>query len=206
MKKLAILLCVISFGSMAQPEKVTESVAVTGQSVLDLEFPFANDIIFKTWDKKEVLVEVEIEINGGKDNDIFVLETDATSSTIYIEMDIKKWKNINSTIYYTVYLPKNMRIKANTISGNYQSEYHGTPMKLKTISGEIDITVPAKSDFDFRAKTISGEVFANVELDYPEGKEGLRQVVGQNFMGRINDGGEESQFETISGNIYLRKE
>ena len=219
MKVLTALFCVITLGAMAQSKKVTESVAVTGQSVLDLEFSFADDIIFKTWDKKEVYVEVEVEINEGEDNDIFTLESDKTSSTIYIEMDDDMWKKIDkkkkgiwkncsysTNIHYTVYLPKRMQVKSNTISGNYQFEYFGTPMKLKTISGEIDVTVPEKSGLDFRAKTISGEVYSNVELDYPEGKEGLRQIVGQNFMARINDGGDESHFETISGNIYLRKE
>ncbi len=218
MKALTILFCAVTLGVFAQPKKVTESVAVTGQSVLDLEFDFADDITFKTWDKKEVLVEVEVEINEGEDNDIFTLESEKTSSTIYIEMDDDMWKKIDknksgkwnncsftSNIYYTVYLPKNMQVKANTISGNYQFEYFGTSMKLKTISGEIDIIIPDKSELDFRAKTISGEVYSNVELEYPEGKEGLRQIVGQNFKARIKKGGEESHFETISGNIYLRK-
>jgi hypothetical protein len=219
MKGLTIIFCVLTLGVFAQPKKVTETVAVTGQSLLDLEFTFADDIIFKTWDKKEVLVEVEVEINNGEDNDIFTLESDKTATTIYVEMDKDMWKKIEKSknndwnccshstkIYYTVYLPKNMQVKANTISGNYQFEYFGTSMKLKTISGEIDITVPEKSGFDFRAKTISGEVYSNVVMDYPDGKEGLRQIVGQNFKARINNGGEESLFETISGNIYLRKE
>lgn len=219
MKALALLLCGLTLGVFAQPKKVTETVAVTGQSVLDLEFSFADDITFKTWDKNEVYVEVEVEINNGEDNDIFTLESDKSATTIYVEMDKDMWKKISknekgnwnncsftSNIYYTVYLPKNMQVKSNTISGNYLFEYFGTPMKLKTISGEIDITVPEKSEFDFRAKTISGEVYSNVELAYPEGKDGLRQIVGQNFKARINKGGEESHFETISGNIYLRKE
>ena len=58
---------------------------------------------------------------------------------------------------------------------------------------------------DFKAKTISGEVFSDIEISYPYGKEGLRQVVGQDVRGRVSDGGVESKFETISGNIYLRK-
>lgn len=219
MKALTIILMVFSLELFAQPKKVTESVLVTGQSVLDLEFSFADDIVFKTWDKKEVLVDVEVEINDGDDNDIFTLESDKSSSTIYIEMDQDMWKKISkkrngkwnnssftSNIYYIVYLPKDMQVKANTISGNYQFEYFGKPMKLNTISGEIDITVPSKTGFDFRAKTISGEVYSDVDMEYPNGKDGLKQIVGQNFKARINNGGEESHFETISGNIYLRKE
>lgn len=116
-------------------------------------------------------------------------------------------KNCNwkSTIDYTVYLPKEMKVDANTISGDYEFEYYGTPMNLKTISGEIDLAVPGKWGLDFRAKTISGKVFSDLDIEFLYGKDGLRQIVGQKIRGRISNGGPESHFETISGNIYLRK-
>lgn len=78
-------------------------------------------------------------------------------------------------------------------------------MTLKSISGEIDLTVPAQAGLDFSAKTISGEVYTDISVEFPNGKEGLRQVVGANVKGRIGAGGKQSFFETISGNIYLRK-
>lgn len=218
MKSLIIVLCLATFGLSAQPKKVTESVTVTGQEMLDLEFAFADDIIFKTWDKKEVLVEVMVEINNGEDNDIFTLKSEKSSSTIYIEMDEDMWKKISkekdgkwnncsytSTINYTVYLPKNLSVRANTISGDYEFEYFGMEMKLKTISGAIDVTIPSSNGMDFKAKTISGEIYSDIKIEYPYGKEGLRQIVGQDVRGRVSSGGAESQFETISGNIYLRK-
>ncbi len=212
------MLCLITFGLSAQPKKVTESVDVTGQSMLDLEFDFADDIIFKTWEKNEVMVEVMVEINDGKDNDIFTLSSEKSTSTIYIEMDSDMWKKISkekdgkwkncsytSTINYTVYLPKNLAVRAETISGDYEFEYFGSEMKLKTISGAIDVTIPASNGMDFKAKTISGEIYSDIEIEYPYGKEGLRQIVGQDIHGRISNGGEESSFETISGDIFLRK-
>lgn len=211
-------MCLATFGLSAQPKIVTETVAVTGQKKLDLEFAFADDIVFEVWDKKEVRVEVSVEINDGEDNDIFTLKSDKTESTIYVEMDEDMWKKIEkdkdrkwrdcsyrTNINYTVYLPKGLRVKSNTISGDYEFEYFGEEMELKTISGAIDITVPSRLGLDFNAKTISGEVYSDIDIKYPEGKEGLRQIVGQDFKGRINDGGLLSEFETISGNIYLRK-
>lgn len=219
MKSIILLLCsIISLCGWAQPKIVKESVGVTGQERLDLEFTFADEITFQTWDKNEVLVEVTVDINDGEHNDIFTLNSDKTASTIYIEMDKDMWKKIDkekkgewkncsytSTINYTVYLPKNLDVEANTISGDYEFEYFNQPMKLKTISGAIDMTVPYVLGLDFKAKTISGEVYSDIDIAYPEGKDGLRQIVGQNFKGRINDGGKRSEFETISGNIYLRK-
>ncbi|MEQ8626396.1 hypothetical protein [Ekhidna sp.] len=218
MRALTIVLCLATFGLSAQPKKVTESVAVTVQQILDLEFAFADDIVFETWDKNEVMVEVMVEINDGKDNDIFTLSSNTSSSTIYIEMDEDMWKKLSkekdgkwnncsytSTINYKVYLPTTLDVRANTISGDYEFEYFGSEMKLKTISGAIDVTIPASQGMDFKAKTISGEIYSNIEIEYPYGKEGLRQIVGQDVRGRVSSGGVESNFETISGNIYLRK-
>lgn len=218
MRALIILLCLASFGLWAQPKKVTASVPVAGQSLLDLEFAFADDIEFQTWDKDEVLVEVMVEINNGEDNDIFSLSTETSSSMIYIEMDEDMWKKLSkekdgkwnhcsytSTINYKVYLPSKLSVRANTISGDYVFDYFGSEMKLKTISGAIDVTIPEKRGMDFKAKTISGEIYSDIEIEYPYGKEGLRQIVGQDVRGRVSSGGVESNFETISGNIYLRK-
>ncbi len=216
-KVLALLSLIVLIDTAAQPTMVRESVSVTGQERLDLEFAFADDITFQIWDKQEVLVEVSVEINNGMDNEIFSLKTSQTSSTIYVEMDEEMWKKIKkdkkdkyccsfqSTLNYTVFLPRKLSIESNTISGDYEFEYFDQPMRLKTISGAIDITVPSSLGLDFDAKTISGEVFSDIEIEYPEGKEGLRQIVGQDFKGRINEGGQLSKFETISGNIYLRK-
>lgn len=217
MRLLSLLLCAVVLGATAQSKKVTASVAVTGQTALDLEFTFADDITFKTWDKNEVLVEVDVNIQDGEYNDIFTLTSDKNENTITIAMDKDMWKKVqkdkngnwnncwSSEINYTVYTPKNLKISANTISGDYSITYSGTPMYLKTISGEIDMTIPSKSAMDFKAKTISGEVYTDIEIEFPYGKEGLRQIVGQNVRGRIGSGGEQSEFETISGNIYLRK-
>lgn len=208
----------MTFTTVAQPKKVTETVILSGQEILDLEFDFADDIIFKTWDKNEVYVEVMVEINDGEHNDIFTLRSSTSKTTIFIEMDKGMWKEISkeengkwrncsntSTINYTVYLPSQMKLRANTISGDYTFEYFGSEMSLKTISGAIDITIPQSDAMDFKAKTISGEIYSDIEIKYPYGKEGLRQIVGQDIRGRIRTGGEESSFETISGNIYLRK-
>jgi len=218
MRTITLVLALTYLGAFGQTKKVTERVSIIGQENLDLEFTFANNITFEVWDRKEVLVEVTVEINGGEDNDIFVLSTNQTDRTIYFEMDEDAWKklsmekkanwntcNYTSEINYKVFLPRGLRVRANTISGDYEFSYFGEGMRLKTISGAIDVTVPSQYGFDFNAKTVSGEVFSDIEIEFPEGKKGLKQIVGQDFKGRINNGGRLSDFETISGNIYLRK-
>ena len=217
MKAYTILFMFICTMAWGQPKKVTERVEVTGQERLDLDFAFASNITFETWDRQEVRVEVEVEINGGEDNDLFSMSSHKTANSIYVEMDEDLWKStgkkkergnncsFTSKINYKVWLPKGLRVEANTISGDFEFDYFGAAMNLKTISGTIDVTVPVKYGFDFNAKTISGEVYSDIDIQFPNRKEGLRQIVGQDFKGRINQGGTISDFETISGNIYLRK-
>lgn len=214
MRFFGIMLSAIALGAIAQVKTVTETVQVSGQEYLDLEFAFADEIVFKTWDKKEVLVEVKVNIQDGEYNDIFTLSSETSSNTISVEMDEAMWDRIpksnrnncwHSELNYTVYAPSDLKISANTISGNYTLTYAGIGMKLKTISGAIDITVPSSKGLEFHAKTISGAIYSDLEIEYPYGKEGLRQVVGQDITGRIGGGGDKSRLETISGDIYLRK-
>ncbi len=214
MKAIIYILCFVSLNTLAQSKKVTESVKVASEKELSLEFPFANKIKFETWDKQEVLVEVDVEINKGKNNDMFALKSSKRGTSIHIEMDEDVWdevqkdsdcNNWNTKIDYVVYLPKNMELTAKTISGNFEFTYFDSPVSLNTISGEIDMTVKQQQSMDFSAKTLTGEIYTDLDIKFPEGKEGLRQIVGQKIKGRISKGGKRSEFETISGHIYLRK-
>lgn len=211
---LTLLFCLSLNISQAQTE-VKKNMPFEGQTKLRLNFPFANDIVLKTWDKNEVQVVAIVSINNGEDDDIFALKSSSNSSSIRVEMDMEFWveqtkdkrkRNCwNSDIQYTVYFPSELSIEAETISGNYSLDYYGKESHFKTISGDIDVTVNDNLGFDFEVKTISGEVYTDLDISYPNGKRGLRQVVGIDVKGQVNDGGEPLDMETISGNIFLRK-
>lgn len=209
---LTMLLCGAACVSYAQT-KVTESANVTSQDLLELKFDFADEIKVETWDKNEVYVEVSVSINDGEYDDIFTLEKRVTSRSITIAMDKNMWDKIekkgnncsfNTDLYYTVKMPKNMKVEAYTINGDYTLNRYPIDMKLKTISGDIDIYV-GSGGIDFKAKTISGEVYSDLNITYPDGQDGLHQMVGMNVKGQVNNGGTPMELETISGNIYLRK-
>ncbi|VXD18426.1 DUF4097 family beta strand repeat-containing protein [Marinoscillum sp. 108] len=210
---ITVLLLAATWVGYAQTQ-VTESANVGKQELLQLNFDFADDITIQTWDKNEVYVEVSVSINDGEYDHIFTLDKMVTERAITISMDKDMWKkvdrkgencNFQTEIVYRVFLPSQLRLKANTINGNFIITPMTREVELKTISGDIDITVAREEGLDFKAKTISGEIFSDLEIDFPEGKEGLRQVVGMNVRGKVNSGGSPMELETISGNIYLRK-
>lgn len=194
-------------------EQVTVSQPLKGQSEVHLDFDFADNIEILIWDTEEVKVEVQVLINGGEDNHHFELQHSATATTAHIWLNMDKWKddrrkgdcNYEMDLHYKVYLPARVRLMAKTINGSFAVKPLLNEMELKTISGDIDIYVKAGKAVDFRAKTISGEIYSDLDLEYPEGKEGLRQVVGMNVHAKTGSGGAQLELETISGSIYLRR-
>jgi len=96
------------------------------------------------------------------------------------------------------------RLDLNTISGDVTLSPIEKSFHAKSISGDVELLVERNLNADFNAKTISGEIYFNLDFEYLDKKNGLRQIVGQKVRGRLNQGGEGWDLETISGNIYLR--
>lgn len=53
-------------------------------------------------------------------------------------------------------------------------------------------------------KTISGEMFTNLDLEIAGESDKFMHFGGQEVEARLNGGGKEIHLKTISGNIYLR--
>ncbi|XOV92669.1 MAG: hypothetical protein ACFHWX_20985 [Bacteroidota bacterium] len=212
MKGLLIVICGLGCLVGVAQTTFTEKVSVNSQELVQIDFPFTDEIIIKTWDEQEVSVEAKVTINDGEDDQMFAIGKSSSSSEIRVFMDEEPWKsnekkrnNWSTEIFITVYVPKSLDVRAKTISGNIVSDYFGKSLDLKTISGDIDLTILPNSGLDFKAKTISGDIFSDLEVQFPNGKDGLRKIVGMDLEGRIRNGGEKSHFETISGNVFLRK-
>lgn len=214
MKTLTLftLFLLASFVVSAQ-KTIEDRQPVSGQEMLKLDFPFADEIRIETWDKPEVLVEATVNINDNEDNDLFEIRSNASERRIYMEMDEDIWesqskrkrKNCwNSDIVIKVFLPKSLEIDAETISGNYELAYYGKPFFFKTISGDLDLAIDPSENIDINVKTVTGEVYSDLDLSYPKGMDGLRQIVGTDLQGRLNRGGEILEMETVSGDVFLR--
>jgi lia operon protein LiaG len=77
------------------------------------------------------------------------------------------------------------------------------PISLACISGEIDVTLPAKAAVDLEMSTISGGMFTDFDLA-SDSKE-MRRIGGGKIRSQLNGGGTNLRLNNISGNIYLRK-
>ncbi|OIN58956.1 DUF4097 family beta strand repeat-containing protein [Arsenicibacter rosenii] len=103
-------------------------------------------------------------------------------------------------------------VVANTTSGEivvvYSALNQEKPSALSTISGEIDVTLPANTKSNLKLRSINGEMYTDFDLGLKNNvKDGLPKVAGgNNINGAINGGGVEIQLKTISSNIYVRKQ
>ncbi len=78
------------------------------------------------------------------------------------------------------------------------------PISIAAISGEIDITVPARAGIDIQMENISGGIYS--DFDFDTDKKSMKRVGGNNKVkGQLNGGGADFKITNISGNIYLRK-
>lgn len=229
------VLCLITLQIHAQ--KTIEKEIITSADLVKVEFKFADDINVKTWDKDEVYLKAEVSVNNGEYDDYFTLKVNNTSSVLDIKSDygdlFDKWKkegksnkknnwgpcnNFDIDANYTLYLPKNSKLKVKSISGSVASEnYQGKLMvdiisgnidiknydgdlELYTISGDIDIHI-AKSRL--KAETISGMIYSDKELEFDQGK---NRIVGSKVTGTFGDVRSDLHLKTISGSIFIRKQ
>lgn len=106
----------------------------------------------------------------------------------------------------------------NTISGNvdiiFDSVDQNEPSSLASVSGAIDVTVPASSKATFGINNLTGSVYNNLDLqsdknenkDKDERAKGLAAIKHNNKNSyTLNGGGQKILLSSISGNIYLRK-
>lgn len=98
-------------------------------------------------------------------------------------------------------------IVASTISGDVEINVteisKEKPISLATISGEIDITIPAKAGVSLEMKTVSGTIYS--DFDFPSDEKNMRKIAASTIKTQLNGGGGDLKITTVSGNIYLRK-
>lgn len=90
------------------------------------------------------------------------------------------------------------------------------PMSFSTMSGDIDVTLPASTKANLKMKTNYGDIFSDFEIkvdttpqkvkEEPE-KEGERYRIAfdRYYIGAINGGGPEYLLKTFHGDILIRK-
>jgi lia operon protein LiaG len=138
-------------------------------------------------------IALEIERDCARDGE-------TTISSINNEIDFKgchgiQLKNVSGPLVLS------------TIDGNVNVVFSelskDKSISIASVSGEVDVTLPAKAGFNLEMSTISGGMYSDFDLQ--AAKNDMRRVGGGSLNTAVNGGGVDVKLHDVSGNIYLRR-
>jgi hypothetical protein len=210
MKRSAILiaawLCLTSANAQLRTEK---HIDFSGKESVELNIQIADSITIRTWDKNEIYATASVNVNDNKDNDAYQISFGESGKTAEIKASFKKdfWEDkknnccTRSDIRWKIYIPAETEFSVETINGDIIIAGKTSAMKVNTISGFIDLAVPASKNADLEFSTITGTVFTNHTLSANSKPSGH----SSDFRQKLNNGGPLIKLATISGDIFFRK-
>jgi hypothetical protein len=209
MKTITILLVVwFCFAPIEAQQIIEKHIDFSGKESLSLKIQIADSINLQTWNKNEVYIKASVNINDNQDNEGYVTSFDEAGKTVTVNANFRdkyfKGKNnccIKSDIYWQVYIPEKTRFSIETINADVTITGQTREMYVKSISGYIDLAVPADRQADLEFSTISGTMYSNHELALKKEHSGIPSKIDEH----LNNGGALIRLETISGNIFFRK-
>jgi hypothetical protein len=108
---------------------------------------------------------------------------------------------------------------ARTVNGNMIINYVSAPPEASsysTINGRVEVTYPANFAANLQFKSMNGQFFtdfadtevlpAQVLVTQDKKADGTRYKLNKNTQIRIGAGGKLFKFETLNGNIYIKKQ
>lgn len=180
---------------------INEKMEWNPEQELQIDLNILDSVKIESWNRNEILLEISVNIDDNKNNDKYELEISETKHKIEVRSSILKKKNINADIHAVLRLPAKCPLTFETINGNVEITGHEAALRIRSISGFIDLSINPERSLKFYLKSISGEVFTDLTLNQEKTN---TPIVGIDMEATLNGGKEKIDLETISGNIYIR--
>lgn len=221
MKKMLFfaLLC-IGFSATRAQKIVDKHIPFSPKDFVAMNFQISDSIRIMTWKKDEVYIHSSIDVNDNQDNDDYKMVFEETGQMVNVSAkletdNIRRRRsardsgndccccNYKTHIIHVVYVPENVDFSVETINGNITIAGNTAEIRAKSISGFIDLAIAPERKADLKMHTITGTMYSNIEL--PASRR-IKQVGGGSVTAELNDGGKSIDLETISGDIFFRKQ
>jgi hypothetical protein len=143
--------------TLAQTQ-LNKSIPVQRGQVIRMHFDYPELIRVTTWEGSEIVVQGTVSINGGENDDAFILENSVTGNTVNINARIKDLKNLPQRV--TVYRDgQKIMFRDKEELRKYQAE-HGKTFNQMNFGPEIDIVLDIKvpRNVETRVESVYGMV------------------------------------------------
>lgn len=222
---LALLYCLLGIELYAQQTVVEKTMAVPANKKVVLNFGMGNTVKITAWDRQEASIKLSYSINGGRLNDAAEVRFDAENGVAHldVEFDQKKLEGSQTEdcpdnesgsryfngsgkstficyqIDYEVFVPRDTDLSVESVHASIELNGLSGPVQAKAIHGYVDMSWPATKGASLSFKSIHGDVFSNMDIDFSEKKD--QHLV----RGNLNGGGTPIDLEAIHSNVYFRK-
>jgi hypothetical protein len=189
-------LILIAVAASAQT-KIDKTVPVTKGQTVRLWFDYPELVKVSTWDKNEISITGTVSINGGENDDAFVLDIKTSSNTISIKNEIKDMDKLPQRITINeggtkiVFKSKSDWKKYQEEHGKSQNMSMGLDMDIR-----IDIKIPRNVDTNVEC------VYGMVEISQFNGPLSVQATYGGVDVSLVEKNVGELIAETNYGNIY----
>jgi len=174
MKTITILIVVwLCFAPVEAQQIIEKHMDFSGKESLTLKIQIADSIDIQTWNKNEVYIKASVNINENKDNEAYLTSFDESGSSLTVNAKFRdKYFNgknncCNKTdIFWQVFMPEKTKFSVETINADITITGQTREMRVKSISGSIDLSVPVNKQAFLEFSTISGRMYSNHEIAF----------------------------------------
>jgi hypothetical protein len=153
------LLVMINEKDFAQTE-INKTIALQPGQTISMHFDYPELIKVSTWDKNEISITGSVSINGGENDDAFLLESSSTAGEVEITGEIKSIKNLphRITVWHN---GQKMMFKSKADYRKYAEE-HGRDYNNMNWGPDIDIFLVIKVPKNAETKVLS--TYGTIEI------------------------------------------
>jgi hypothetical protein len=162
------------------------------------------------WDSYSIAYDIELRVPRGATLEISTVnDGDVTVEDVNGEFDLK---NVNGAVRL---VRAGGGGSIHTVNGDVDATFARSPSEatsFHTVNGEVDVTFPANLSAELAFHTLQGDVFTDFDVVSLSAPPEVRSNRGRYVMNRnrnsafrVGAGGERHTFNTLNGDILVRK-
>ena len=162
------------------------------------------------WDNYSIAYDIELRVPRGATLEISTVnDGDVTVEDVNGEFDLK---NVNGAVRL---VRAGGGGSIHTVNGDVDASFARSPSEatsFHTVNGEVDVTFPANLSAELAFHTLQGDVFTDFDVESLSAPPEVRRDRGRYAMNtnrnsafRVGTGGERHTFNTLNGDILVRK-
>ncbi len=217
---ITLLGFVLTFQLSAQQKIIEKNFPLPRGKKVNLNLKFGQHITVQTWDKSEVAFKavIDYQLEGLKEAHTIDIDDNSNELRIATDYDLKGkkdiWRDCNQQqqyfgpgsyclrVNYEIILPKAAIARLETISGNIEIKDFKGDLRAKSISGFVDLALPANHSTELKFKSVTGEIYTDFDIELDKRSTAYSKKVATS----LNGGGSNLlALETVSGDIFFRK-